>query len=210
MDKENKEMKEKGKQEPVKQEPQKQKAKPKEVKEHKRETPADKGVKHLVRVAGVVLNGDKEVARALSSIPGIGPRISKSLVKILGFEKGKKLGSLTEDEIDKTEKTIASIDKYIPKWMLNRRDSYDRGKCMHLIGADLDFSVREDINLQKRIKSYRGIRHILGQPVRGQRTRTSFRKGTAVGVVRKKEMKPATKGDEKEGRGGKEAKGGSK
>ncbi|MEM4347461.1 MAG: 30S ribosomal protein S13 [Candidatus Altiarchaeota archaeon] len=153
--------------------------------------PTEKVAKHLVRISGTVLSGDKEISMAISAIPGIGPRVSKVIAKILGFE-GRKLGNLSEEEIDKLEKTIESLDKSLPSWMLNRRNSYDKGTT-HLVGPDLEFSRREDINLQKKIKSYRGIRHILGQPVRGQRTRTSFRKGATVGVVRKKEMKPAKK-----------------
>jgi len=42
-----------------------------------------------------------------------------------------------------------------------------------------------DIKRLKKIKSYRGLRHVLGQPVRGQRTRGHFRKNKAVGVTGK-------------------------
>lgn len=176
---------------------QKKKWKAKETEKEEATKPKEKVAKHLVRISGTVLNGDREVSMAISAIPGIGPRVSKVIAKILGFE-GRKLGNLSEEEIDKLEKTIESLDKFLPSWMLNRRNSYDKGNA-HVVGPDLEFSRREDINLQKKIKSYRGIRHILGQPVRGQRTRTSFRKGVTVGVVRKKEMKPATK-EEKKGK----------
>jgi len=43
----------------------------------------------------------------------------------------------------------------------------------------------------KKMKSYKGWRHSLGQPVRGQRTRSHFRKGSAIGVMKTK-AKPAS------------------
>jgi len=57
---------------------------------------------------------------------------------------------------------------------------------MHLVGATLLFYVKEDIEREKRIKSWRGIRHAYGLKVRGQRTRTTGRAGITVGVKRKK------------------------
>ncbi|HDD46536.1 MAG TPA: 30S ribosomal protein S13, partial [Candidatus Aenigmarchaeota archaeon] len=46
-------------------------------------------------------------------------------------------------------------------------------------------TTKLDINFMKKIKTYKGIRHALGLPVRGQRTRSSFRKGRTIGVKRK-------------------------
>jgi small subunit ribosomal protein S13 len=55
-----------------------------------------------------------------------------------------------------------------------------------LTGSELLYYVKEDIEREKRIKSWRGIRHALGLKVRGQRTRTTGRTGITVGVKRKK------------------------
>ncbi|MEM2618451.1 MAG: 30S ribosomal protein S13, partial [Candidatus Hadarchaeales archaeon] len=44
---------------------------------------------------------------------------------------------------------------------------------------------KADIGRERKIRSRRGIRHELGLPVRGQRTRTTGRKGLSVGVMRK-------------------------
>lgn len=148
----------------------------------------EKDFKHLVRVAGVVLDGNKDIERALQKIKGIGPKISKSLIRILGYDKKRKLGSLSESEIEKVEKNLENLNEFLPKWMLNRKKDYISGGYTHLIGADLEFTQREDINRMKSMRSYKGIRHSLGLPVRGQRTRTSFRTGAAVGVVRKKTL----------------------
>lgn len=145
-----------------------------------------KDFRHLVRVCGFVLNGNLDIVRALSRIKGVGNRVSLAFVRSMNIDPKIKLGSLSEAEVEKIESGIMNLDKRLPPWMLNRRRDRYTGENMHLIGADLDMAVREDINLQKSIKSYRGIRHSLGLPVRGQRTRTSFRTGTTIGVTRKK------------------------
>ena len=59
-----------------------------------------------------------------------------------------------------------------------------------MIGADLEMAKRKDISMMKKLGSYKGMRHRAGLPVRGQRTRSSFRHGKgAVGVSKKKARK---------------------
>ena len=55
----------------------------------------------------------------------------------------------------------------------------------------MDLAREFDIRRMKKVRSYKGIRHLQGQPVRGQRTRAHFRKGRSVGVTRAK-VKPGT------------------
>jgi small subunit ribosomal protein S13 len=147
--------------------------------------------RHLVRVSGVILNGDLDIVRALSHIKGIGIRVSVSFIKSLGMDPKVKLGTLSEADVEKIEEGIKKIDSTLPAWMLNRQKDRYTGENMHLTGPDLDMSIREDINLQKSIRSYKGVRHGLGLPVRGQRTRTSFRTGATIGVTRKKVVEAA-------------------
>ncbi len=60
------------------------------------------------------------------------------------------------------------------------------GNDLHIMGTDMELKFREDINLLRKIRSYRGIRHERGLRVRGQRTKSTGRRGMVVGVVRKK------------------------
>jgi small subunit ribosomal protein S13 len=60
----------------------------------------------------------------------------------------------------------------------------DTGTDRHLITSDLDFTISNDIEREKSVMSWRGYRHMFGLKVRGQHTRTSGRKGGAVGVKR--------------------------
>ena len=70
---------------------------------------------------------------------------------------------------------------------MNRRKDIESGETKHLIGSELELQKEFDIKRLKKIRSYRGLRHALGQPVRGQRTRSHFRakKRKAVGVLNK-------------------------
>jgi small subunit ribosomal protein S13 len=158
--------------------------------------------RHLVRVSGVVLNGNLDIVRAITHIKGIGARVAGSFIKGMGMDPKVKLGTLSEADVEKIEEGIKTLDKNLPAWMLNRQKDRYTGESMHLTGPDLDMSVREDINLQKSIRSYKGVRHSLGLPVRGQRTRTSFRSGATIGVARKKVTEAAAaakkEGDKKE------------
>lgn len=158
--------------------------------------------RHMVRVSDVVLDGNKEVIRAIAKIKGIGIQSSKSLAKILGIGEDVRLGSLDEKQIERIETTIKELDKYLPTWMMNRQRDRATGKNLHITGPDLEITQRDDINLQKKLKSYRGIRHSFGLPVRGQRTRTSFRHGVTIGVSRKKVIRQKAEKKEKE-KGGK-------
>ena len=55
---------------------------------------------------------------------------------------------------------------------------------MHLLTSDIPFTLRNDIERERITVSWRGYRHLSGLKVRGQRTRTSGRKGWAVGVAK--------------------------
>ncbi|RLF51507.1 MAG: 30S ribosomal protein S13 [Thermoplasmata archaeon] len=142
--------------------------------------------KYIVRIADTDLQGEKSVIQALTGIKGIGFHVSAVIADCAGVNRYEKIGNLPEEKIEKLREIIANLDKYAPSWLMNRRKDIYTGKDMHLIGTDIDMVRREDINRLKKIRAYRGIRHELGLPVRGQRTRSNGRKGLALGVSRKR------------------------
>jgi len=143
--------------------------------------------KHLVRVANTDIRGDQLVYLSLTGIKGIGRRMGWTLAKMAGVDPKARLGHLSDEEIEKLKNVVEEeIEKTVPTWMFNRRKDLITGEDHHIIGTDVDLVVREDISLMKKIRCYRGIRHELGQKVRGQRTRSTGRKGAVVGVIRKK------------------------
>jgi len=154
--------------------------------------------KIIIRVADTNLDADRKVARAIMEVKGVGPMFANAVANVCGF-KEKLIKELAEDEIKKLEDILANPSKYgIPVWMLNRRGDPQTGEDRHLIVSTLDFARIMDINEMKKMKTYKGVRHASGLPVRGQRTRSSFRtKGRTVGVQKKKE-EPAKAGAKKE------------
>lgn len=147
----------------------------------------------LVRVSGTDLNGDKPIARAILGIKGISWGMSNAICLVGGIDAKRKLKDFSEEEIAKVEQIIKDPIKFgVPLFLINRIRDVETGKDMHLTGADLDVARKFDILRHVDLKTYRGWRHMLGQPVRGQRTRSKFRqKGRVVGVLRK-EIKIAT------------------
>ena len=62
----------------------------------------------------------------------------------------------------------------------------ETNKDVHLLGPDLTYREEQDIDLMKKVRSYKGLRHGKGLTVRGQKTRSNFRKnkGKVMGVRR--------------------------
>ncbi|MCS7144533.1 MAG: 30S ribosomal protein S13 [Archaeoglobaceae archaeon] len=142
--------------------------------------------KHIVRIADTDLDGNRNVVHALTGIPGIGIRMARSIVNELGLDGKKKLGVLEDEKIAKLKSLIEEEIEKFPPWMLNRRSDLHSGKNLHLLSKDVNFAKMLDVERMMRMKCYRGVRHAKGKKVRGQRTRSTGRKGRTIGVVRKK------------------------
>lgn len=142
----------------------------------------------IVRLGETNLDGSKKVKDAIRSINGVSFAYAKAISNI--FEKAEKtVSELSEAELEKLDDIITHPEKYgIPDWFYNRRKDPESGNNIHLVTSQLDFTQKMDINKEKKIKSYKGMRHMFDLPVRGQRTRGSFRKGKVVGVSKKKAM----------------------
>ncbi|NPA96574.1 MAG: 30S ribosomal protein S13 [Crenarchaeota archaeon] len=143
--------------------------------------------RHIVRIAGTDISGELPLAWGLSKIKGVGYNFAIALCRVLGLDPRMKVGFLTEAEVERIEDALRDPGRYgIPVWMFNRRKDYETGRDMHLVGSDLVFYARQDIEREIRIRSWKGIRHALGYKVRGQRTHTTGRLGPTVGVKRRR------------------------
>lgn len=152
--------------------------------------------KHIVRIANVDLPGEKSIRFALTNIKGVGLRFADAVCILAKVKKDTKTGVLSNDQIAMLDKMVVNpLAHGFPTWMVNRRKDYDTGEDKHLITGTLNFVQENDLKRLKKIKSYRGTRHIHGQPSRGQRTRSNFRrnKGKVVGVNKKKVAPAAAK-----------------
>ena len=173
-----------------------------EPKEHKEKKQQQQRATSIVRLAGKDVNGTLNLERALDQVKGVGSNLSHSLVFAietkLKIPKSSTLGGLTEQQIEEIEKVLKSPAQYgVPSYLLNRRKDFESGKDIHLLSNELIFATRQDINRDMTTRTWRGFRHQYGQKVRGQRTRSTGRTGTTIGVVKKAEaakMQPATAG----------------
>jgi small subunit ribosomal protein S13 len=121
----------------------------------------------VARIAGVDLPKNKRSVIGLTYIFGIGDSIAKEILAKAGVDENKKVGSLTDEEVNKI-RTIIQTD-YKTEGALRAENQMNIKRLMD-IGA------------------YRGLRHRKGLPVRGQRTRTNSRtrKGKRKTVAGKK------------------------
>ncbi len=139
--------------------------------------------RHLVRISGRDLAGQKKLIVALADLRGVGYNFANVITTKLSLDPRVRLGTLTEEQVDQIEQAIQTTTKAaLPEWYYNRRNDPETGEANQLLGADLDFIQKNDIEDEKNIQSWKGVRHSLGLKVRGQRTRTTGRKGRTVGV----------------------------
>ena len=142
--------------------------------------------KYIVRIADSNIDGNFKATYGLSHIKGIGIRVAAQITRAAQIPNSKKIGDLSDEEIEKLAGLVEEIPERVPPWMLNRRNDYESGEDIHLYSTELNLQFRDDINRLKKIRCYRGVRHETGKKSRGQRTRSNGRKGVAVGVTRKR------------------------
>jgi small subunit ribosomal protein S13 len=139
--------------------------------------------RHLVRIAGKDLEGSKKLVVALSDVRGVGYNFASGVVKKLGLDPRLRLGTLSEAQVRELEKALHDASAVeLPQFYYNRQKDPQTGESKQLLGSDLDIYLKNDIDNEKNVQSWKGIRHSLGLKVRGQRTRTTGRKGRTVGV----------------------------
>ncbi len=122
----------------------------------------------MPRIIGVEIPGDKRIEISLRYIYGIGPRNALDVLERANIPLGLRARDLTEQQLSQIVHAIQD-GKYV-------------------IEGDLRREIGLNLKRLQGIKCYRGIRHLRGLPVRGQRTQTNSRtrKGPrkTVGVQR--------------------------
>jgi small subunit ribosomal protein S13 len=150
----------------------------------------------IVRILSKDLEGNSTVYSGLTKIKGVSWSFSNAVCKSLKIDKRKKVGALTQEEIKKIEEFVK--DPKLPEYLLNRRRDLETGESKHLQGTTLELRKDFDIKRLKYIRSYRGLRHTVGLPLRGQRTKAHFRKNRKKGSgIKSKVKKPETGGMKK-------------
>lgn len=141
-------------------------------------------VKQFVRVMNTDIPGMYTLQRGLAQIRGISINLAHAICARLSLPTTKQVHTLTDTDVKELETQLKSL--HIDAWLLNRQQDYETGKDRHLLTTDIVFQRDLDIKRHQKIKTYKGIRHAMGLPVRGQQTKAHFRKGRALGVQKKK------------------------
>ncbi len=124
----------------------------------------------MARIAGVDIPGEKGIEIALTYIYGIGRKLSQEALKAVGIDGGIRTKNVSEDE-------VSALGAYIEK--------------NFAVEGQLRRQESQNLSRMKSIGCYRGLRHRMGLPVRGQRTKTNARtrKGKRRTVSVKKSVK---------------------
>lgn len=150
--------------------------------------------KEIVRIARTGIDGTQPVGKALTALKGVGDMYGHAIAEAMGLAD-TKIGDLDDEKIDEIEDTVKNPEKVdVPEWLRNRRKDRETGEDIHIIESDLELKQEFDVRRLKEIDSYKGWRHSIGLPVRGQKTKSSFRSGSKIGVSRariKEEAEPS-------------------
>ena len=121
----------------------------------------------MPRVIGIDIPGNKRLVISLTYIYGIGKAVSEEIIQKLGLDPNMRAHNLTDDEVSKLNAILQSE---------------------YVVEGDLRRQVQNNIKRLISINAYRGMRHRLGLPTRGQRTgcNARTRKGKKKTVAGKK------------------------
>lgn len=126
----------------------------------------------MARITGVIIPDNKKISISLRYIYGVGPARALEILKATNIDPNKQTSTITEEEVKK-------IQNYM--------------EANFNVEGQLKQEIKENIRRLKDVRSYRGVRHILGLPVRGQRTRHNARtrkgRNQAVGGLNPKVTK---------------------
>ena len=156
-------------------------------KDFKKEAPEEEHILEIVRILSTDLNGKLNIKNSLRKIKGVSFVTSKIFCEKAHINPEKITGKLKDDEIKKLEEVLKNPKKFnIPNYILNLRKNPYTGNDEHFTGVELQMETRKILGDMRKLGSYVGMRHRYGLPVRGQRTRSSFRKSKSVGVSKKR------------------------
>lgn len=124
----------------------------------------------MPRMLGVDIPNDKQIQYSLTYLYGVGLYVAREVCEKLGIDPTRRAADLTEEELSRISTML-------------ERD--------YTVEGPLRRQLTQNINRLREVKSYRGIRHRVGLPVRGQRTKTNARtrKGPRKTVAGKKGVK---------------------
>ena len=107
----------------------------------------------MARIAGINIPDNKHLGIALTYIYGLGRTRAQNICAALDLDPGAKVKDMSEDELDKVRHEVSNYE----------------------VEGDLRREVAMNIKRLMDLRTYRGVRHRRGLPVRGQRSQTNAR-----------------------------------
>ena len=107
----------------------------------------------MPRIVGVDIPEHKKIYYSLQSVYGVGQKAASDILELANIDPDKRARDLTADEVNRIQRALDG----------------------RMLEGDLRRDVNDNVDRLKRIRCYRGLRHIMKLPARGQRTRTNSR-----------------------------------
>lgn len=107
----------------------------------------------MPRIVGVDIPDHKKIYYSLQAVYGVGPKVASDILELANVDSDKRAKDLTADEVNRIQRALDG----------------------RMLEGDLRRDVNDNVDRLKRIRCYRGLRHIMKLPARGQRTRTNSR-----------------------------------
>ncbi|MDA3856525.1 MAG: 30S ribosomal protein S13 [Candidatus Woesearchaeota archaeon] len=142
----------------------------------------------LIRIMGTDLKANNTLMYGLANIKGINLMFSNAMCNVLKLDKNRKISSLSEKETEVIESFLSNPKKEgIPEWMLNSRRDLETGDNLHFIAKDIDFNLIQIKRRLGKLRTYKGLRHRAQLPLRGQRTKSNFRRNKTMAAKKAKQ-----------------------
>lgn len=141
----------------------------------------------LIRIIGTDLKANSTLIYGLSGIKGISYMFANAMCHVLKLDKNMKISDLTDKQIEIIEQFLTNPKKEgMPTWLLNSRKNYETGEDLHFNAKDIDFDIMQLKRRLGKIKTYKGLRLRLNLTVRGQRTKSNFRRSKTLAAMKAK------------------------
>lgn len=142
---------------------------------------------NLIRIASTDISADASLLYGLSKIKGISYMFANAVCISLKLDKNAKVSSLSEKDIETIEEFLNNPQKEgLPSWLLNHRKDKETGNDIHIVSKDIDFNLLQMRRTLGKLKTYKGLRHRGRLTVRGQRTKSNFRRNKMLAAKKAK------------------------
>lgn len=147
----------------------------------------EKSQANLIRIMSTDINAEFPLLYGISRIKGVGVMFANAVCIALGLDKNAKISTLSEKDVEKLEEFLANPKKEgIPSWLLNQRKDLESGENLHYISKDIDFNLIQLKRRSSKLGTYKGLRYRANLTVRGQRTKSNFRRQKTIAAMKSK------------------------